>query len=117
MTQAKLSAAIAGAVLAGVSINASACSMVQAVEGSVADKSMEQMLKSASKLTTTDLVRQYGVPVALKSMAGGRQQMNWALADGEFRVLADAASGKVLDVKMVAAKQSSASVVLAARCP
>lgn len=113
MSQAKLSAVVAGALLAGVSINASARCMLQGVDGSVADKSLDQMLKSASKLTTAELVGQYGAPVALKSMAGGRQQMTWALASGEFRVLADAATGKVLDVKMAAAKQSSVAALAA----
>jgi hypothetical protein len=113
MANAKLSAAVAGALLAGFSVNASAGCMLQAADTSVADASVDQILKSASKLTTAELVRQYGAPVALKSMAGARQQMTWALSGGEFRVLADSASGKVLDVKMVAAKQSSVSQIAA----
>lgn len=114
MEKSKLLAASAGVLLVGVSLNASAGCMVQAVNSSIADTSVDQILKSASKLTSADLMRQYGAPVSLKSMAGARQQMTWALSGGEFRVLADSASGKVLDVKMIAAKTSSVSELAAA---
>lgn len=105
--------AVAGALLVTVGTDASAACMLKAVEGSTADATASQIMGAASKLTSAELVRQYGAPVSLKVLANGQQQMTWALASGELRVVADRATGKIKDVKMAAVNTAVDSVLAA----
>ena len=96
--------AFAGALFAAAVGDASAACMVNAVDNPVLDKTESQIFENASSLTTVDLLRRYGAPVAIKGLSDVQQQLTWALASGELQVTADRATGKIKDVRLLTSK-------------
>ena len=104
MEKLKTLLVVSGALLGTAVTNASASCMVQAVDSTTTDKTSSQILGNASKLTSAELIRQYGSPGVLKALPNAQEQMSWTLASGDLHVVADRATGKIKTVNLVSSK-------------